>query len=295
MFDLRYHVASLAAVFLALVIGILVGVGIADRGYVDKGVRGLLEQRIAKLHSDLADAQTKAKNLAAQQRATQAFVTDTYPELMANRLRGKRIALVFLGPSDPHVRASLEQALTDAGASGWVRVRALKFPLDVPQIDNTLAGDPALARYVGDTRLPALGKSLAEELAAGGKAPLWSTIAEQLVAERTGSEKRSADGVIVVRTAGKQYDGTAKFLAGFYSGLIAAPVPVVGVETTDSSQSTVKAFQRNGISSVDDVDEAIGRFALTLLLDGAKAGHYGVKPSAADGVLPPLDTARQGG
>src|SRR6266516_4304149 len=192
MFDLRYHVASLAAVFLALVIGILVGVGISDTGYVDKGYRGLLEQRIAKLQSDLSDA----------------------------------------------------------GASGWVRVRALKFPLDLPQIDNTLAGEPALARYVGDARLAALGKSLAEELAAGGKAPLWSTLAEEIVAERTGSEKRPADGVVVVRTAGKQYDGAAKFLAGFYSGLIAAPVPVVGVETTDASQSTVKAFKRNGLSTV---------------------------------------------
>ncbi|MGH3116966.1 MAG: copper transporter, partial [Gaiellales bacterium] len=28
MFDIRYHVASLAAVFIALVIGILVGVGL---------------------------------------------------------------------------------------------------------------------------------------------------------------------------------------------------------------------------------------------------------------------------
>src|SRR4051794_2142655 len=295
MFDLRYHVASLAAVFPALVIGIPVRGGIADRGYVDKAQRGLLEQRIAKLRSDLSDARTHADNLAAQQRATQAFVTDTYPELMANRLHGKRIALVFLGPSNAHVQASLEQALSDAGASGWVRVRALKLPLDVGQIDNTLAGVPALARYVGDARLPALGKSLAEELVAGGKAPLWSSLAEQIVAERAGSEKRPADGVIVVRTAGKQYDGTARFLAGFYSGLIAAPVPVVGVETTDGTPSTVKTFQRNGISSVDDVDEAIGRFALTLLLDGAKAGHYGVKPSAADGVLPPLETAPRSG
>jgi hypothetical protein len=57
----------------------------------------------------------------------------------------------------------------------------------------------------------------------------------------------------------------------------------------------VKAFHRNGISSVDNVDEAIGKFALTLLLDGAKAGDYGVKPSAADGVLPPLDTASRSG
>jgi hypothetical protein len=294
MFDLRYHVASLAAVFLALVIGILVGVGISDSGYVDKGYRGLLEQRIAKLEGDLGDARRQAENLSAQQRATQAFVTDTYPELMANRLRGKSVALVFLGPADAHVRTSLEQMLADAGASGWVRVRALKLPLDVQQIDNTLAGEPALARYVGGARLPALGKGLAEELAQGGRAPLWTTLAEQIVAERTGSEKRPADGVIVVRTAGKQYDGTASFLSGFYSGLIAAPVPVVGVETTEANESAVASFQRNGISSVDDVDQQIGRFALTLLLDGAQAGHYGVKASAKDGVLPPLATAARG-
>ena len=294
MFDLRYHVASLAAVFLALVIGILVGVGISDRGYVDRAQRGLLEQRIAKLQSDLSDARQHADNLSAQQRATQAFVTDTYPELMTNRLRGKSVALVFLGPVDAQIRASLEQALADAAASGWVRVRALRLPLDIRQIDKTLAGEPALARYVGGARLPALGKRLAEEFALGGRAPLWTTLAEQIVAERTGSERRPADGVVVVRTAGKQYDGTASFLAGFYSGLIAAPVPVVGVETTNASQSAVTSFQRNGISSVDDVDEEIGRFALTLLLDGAKAGHYGVKPSAKDGVLPPLDTAPRG-
>ena len=294
MFDLRYHVASLAAVFLALVIGILVGVGISDRGLVDRAQRGLLEQRIEKLQSDLGDARKKADNLAAEQRATQAFVTDTYPELMANRLRGKRIALVFLGPADGQIRAALEQALADAGASGWVRVRALKLPLDVPQIDNALAAEPALRRYVGDARLPVLGRGLGEELATGGKAPLWTTLNEQIVAERAGSEKRAADGVIVVRTAGKQYDGTAAFLAGFYSGLIAAPVPVVGVETTDATQSAVRAFQRNGISSVDDVDEPIGRFALALLLSGAQAGHYGVKPSAKDGVLPPLETAPRG-
>src|SRR5204862_365445 len=110
------------------------------------------EQRIAKLQGDLGDARRQADDLSAQQRATQAFVTDTYPELMANRLRGKSVALVFLGPADAHVRASLEQMLADAGASGWVRVRALKLPLDVQQIDDTLAGDPALARYVGGAR-----------------------------------------------------------------------------------------------------------------------------------------------
>jgi Copper transport outer membrane protein, MctB len=100
--------------------------------------------------------------------------------------------------------------------------------------------------------------------------------------------------VIVVRTADKQYDGTAAFLKGFYKGLIAAPVPVVGVEASDTDQSAIAAFQRNGISSVDDVDQPMGRLALALLLRGADAGHYGVKSSAMDGVLPPLDTVTRG-
>ena len=40
MFDLRYHVASLAAVFVALIIGILVGVGLAGSGVTNKADLG---------------------------------------------------------------------------------------------------------------------------------------------------------------------------------------------------------------------------------------------------------------
>ena len=293
MFDLRYHVASLAAVFLALVIGILVGVGLSGR--VDKAQHGLLQQRVKQLEGELSDAKTHASSLEAQQQAAQAFIEATYPTLMRNRLRGKRFALVFLGPADQGIRSSLEQALADSDARGWARVRALKLPLDVPAIDDALAKNRAGRPYVGDSRLPALGQALAEELAAGGSAPLWSTLTEQIVAERAGSERQPADGIVVVRTGPKQYDGTARFLRGFYKGLIAAPVPVVGVDLSSGGPSSIAAFQRNGISSVDDVSDATGRFAVVLLLEGAKAGHYGVTATANDGVLPPLDTATVGG
>ena len=48
MFDLRYHVASLAAVFIALIIGILVGVGLSGSG-VNKA-----DLRLARLQRDSA-------------------------------------------------------------------------------------------------------------------------------------------------------------------------------------------------------------------------------------------------
>jgi len=49
VFDLRYHVASLTAVFVALVVGILVGVGLSGKGFVNDAERSNLNNQIADL------------------------------------------------------------------------------------------------------------------------------------------------------------------------------------------------------------------------------------------------------
>ena len=76
MFDLRYHVASLAAVFLALIIGIVVGVGISGKGFVQNSERRLLNEKIADLNSRLDAAPRRGADLMLSQRAAQAFVED---------------------------------------------------------------------------------------------------------------------------------------------------------------------------------------------------------------------------
>src|SRR5215216_3585400 len=81
MFDFRYHVASLAAVFLALIIGILVGVGISDRGLVDKAKKSLEERRLANLQSRLDEATQRSDEFAREEAAAKTFVNETYPVL----------------------------------------------------------------------------------------------------------------------------------------------------------------------------------------------------------------------
>src|SRR3954447_10247015 len=106
MFDLRYHVASLAAVFLALIIGILVGVGIADRGLGDGGTRSLLEGRVASLERQLERSGQQSTDRERELRAGRAFINEAYPAVVPNRLRGKRIAVVFVGSIESGVRSS---------------------------------------------------------------------------------------------------------------------------------------------------------------------------------------------
>src|SRR5919197_4150858 len=138
MFDLRYHVASLAAVFLALIIGIVVGVGISDRGLVDAGKKKLLESEVASLRQQLDHSATKAANLDHESRAARTFINETSPVLVHNRLHGKEIAVVFVGSVDGGIRSAVSRALTDAGAQ-QLRLRAIKVPIDVQPVHTALA------------------------------------------------------------------------------------------------------------------------------------------------------------
>ncbi|MEO5576085.1 MAG: copper transporter, partial [Gaiellaceae bacterium] len=74
MFDLRYHVASLAAVFLMLVVGILIGVGISGRGFVDDSERRRLDNRIAGLEEQVDAANATADDFERRQQAAEDFV-----------------------------------------------------------------------------------------------------------------------------------------------------------------------------------------------------------------------------
>jgi Copper transport outer membrane protein, MctB len=295
MFDLRYHVASLAAVFLALIIGIVVGVGISGKGFIQNSERDLLNEQIADLRSRLDAATKRNTDLIRSQRAAQAFVQNAYPALMSGRLAGSRVGLVFVGPVDDGVRSLVEQTLDDAGAAPPLRARALKLPIDVPSLRRALRARPALAALATPRTIGELGRRLGADLVSGGKSPLWQALSPDLVEERSGNDAPPVDGVVVNRSAKPQSGATARFLAGFYAGLASQGVPAVGVEVTRPGTSAVEAFAKHDLSTVDDLDSQAGQVALALILAGATPGRYGVKKSAHDGVLPQIPPPVAGG
>jgi hypothetical protein len=292
MFDLRYHVASLAAVFLALVVGILVGVGLTSQGVISTSERKVLNERIAELRRQRDSARQQTSDLVRAQRLAQAFVKKSYPPLMAGRLAGTRVAILFVGSVDGGIRSEIDETLADGDSSGPVRLRAVKVPMEVAAVNRILAGRRALARYVGQPGR--LGAVLADELVLGGKTPLWNALIRQLVEERSGSAREPVDAVVVDRSAAPQVRGTARFLSGLYDELVRLGVPVVGVEDADAAPSAVETYRKHGLSSVDDLDTTAGRLSLAVLLAGGQPGHYGLKRSADD-LLPPIQPVQTGG
>jgi hypothetical protein len=283
MFDLRYHLASLTAVFVALVLGILIGIGLAATETVRDRDFQQLQREVSDLTAKLEAERSRAARLDLLQEDTTRFIDESYPALMHDRLAGKRFALVFAGPIDEDVKEHVERTLTDGGSDGLARVRALELPLDRQLVARVLAGNPPFEAYEGDDDLGALGQDLADEVVEGGETPLWNALA-QIVEEQEGGFRRPVDGVIVARTAEPQRGATTQFLAGFYRGLAAAGDPAVGVETSNAKPSAIETFSRRELSTVDDLEEPLGRLALALLLAGGPEGQYGLR--GEDGILP---------
>ena len=243
MFDLRYHVASLAAVFFALVIGILVGVALASHGLGDTE-RKRLERAVDDANRRAERAQDTVAAMTDESRAAADFVDKTYDAVMADRLQGRHIAVLFIGSVNGEILKSVNRTLTDADAPPRLRLRALTVPLDDTAIDRILNRRPQLAAYAGTEQLDDLGRELADEFAVGGDTPVWDALQNQLVEERNGGMRRPADGIVIVRTAQPQADGTARFLHGLFGGLADRPIAVVGVEASASKPSAVPVYRR---------------------------------------------------
>lgn len=287
MFDFRYYIASIAGLFVMLAVGILLGVGISGRGFVDDSERRRLNGEIAGLREQLDAATATAADLELRQRAAQDFVEGAYPVLVQNRLAGKNVAVLVLGSVDQSV-GFIRRAISDA--RGHVaRMRAVTLPLRREAVESALRSDPELGGYVGDDELGNLGRDLGRELAAGGETPLWDALAGEIVEEQSGDLSKPVDGVVVIRPTEPQQGESSRFLAGLYQGLGSTGEPVVGVEPARVDQSAIPVFQRHQLSTVDGVDTELGQLALVLLLGGADPGDYGVRDTAEDGILPPIE------
>jgi len=288
MFDLRYHVTSLAAVFIALLIGILVGVALASHG-LGNSERKSLEDDVRRAQNRSDRLQATVDALQQQNRGDASFVDSTYNALMTDRLKDKRVAVLYVGSVDHPTQSDIATALKDAGGGTAARLYAVQVPIDATAIDKRLGNNPLLAKYAGADHLRKLGQQLGHAFVAGGNMPVWNALHTLIVQEATprfGASRRPVDAVIVVRTADPQTGDTAPFVKGLYEGLARAGVPAVGVAQSSDEFAAKSVFQQAQLSTVDDIDLDAGKLALAIVLSQpASRADYGIN---ANDLLPPV-------
>src|SRR5436190_5010016 len=287
-YSARYHAASLAAVFLALAIGILIGVG-----HGNKVVRSTTHGLEQSLKSDLVNTRSRNETLQGQFNQERDFAEQVYPALVGNLLAGQRIAVIALGGLPESMKGDISSVVgTDSPTAAQLReVAVVREPPDLHGLAAAAPkGGPARAAARDPAALSGLANRLGRSLVAGG--PALARYRDSLLSRTSGRPGR-IDAVIVVRDRPTdlgpgQSAATDALEAGVLAGLERrAAVPLVGVERSDTDPSSIAFYTSAGLpATVDSIDLVSGRVALAYALDGAQ-GNYGTK-STADRLLPQL-------
>ena len=306
MISLRYHAVSIAAVFLALAVGVVLGAG----GVSDRVLAAVSTQR-DDLGAQVAGLTAERDALAARQRAAGEFADRVGPAAVRGLLTGQSVALVVAG-ADVADRDAVVGLVTQAGAT----VTGLVELTDA-------VGDPARADQLREltSQLLPVGAQLP---AASDTGSLVGGLLGGVLATREGRPVASRDdadsvltglisagfvqpgdapgpaGLVLVLTGGALDGVDAPDAAAVYARL-AAQLDVAGggavlAGRTGSAESTgavgvaradPQVAQR--LSTVDDLESGSGRVAAVLALheqvDG-RAGSYGTGPGAVDGAAP---------
>ncbi|GAA0518616.1 hypothetical protein GCM10011581_23090 [Saccharopolyspora subtropica] len=306
--SLRYHVVSIAAVFMALALGVVLGsTSLSDR--LLAGVGG--ERQSLREQVDSLEAERTA--LKAQVAASEQFDAAVGPMAVRGQLAQRSVVLIITAEVSDQRRAAVAQLLRAAGADvtgevrlgeaftspdradqlRWVVTELLPAGLQLPTAADpgTLAGS-----LIGPLALlnPQSGQPQTSDLA---RAAAFAGLADGGFATASPGLRPAQLAVVLTggRMAGDDPGDRAATLARFATQLdrsgqgavlagaagSAAGTGAVGVARADPAIASV-------LSTVDNLDTAAGRVAVVLALReqaDRQTGHYGAA-STAQGPVP---------
>jgi len=163
MINLRFHIVSIVAIFLALAIGMFAGSTLLDRATVDvlKGRQKSLDTRNAELR---AESDALRAEIAARNAGNDAFGTNVLPELVPGLLTDRPVLLLAARGIDEDVVRTLQSNIRDAGASPlgivWLDTRADLDNADVRAQVASVLGDETTADAAKSTIVSSIAEGL---------------------------------------------------------------------------------------------------------------------------------------
>jgi copper transport outer membrane protein MctB len=304
--NLRYHIVSLVAVFLALAVGVLMGSTVLDRGTV-----ALLESSSGQLKGNLDRYRGENEQLRAELGQWRQYGQLILAGEVADRLRGRSVVLVDTDQVDDPTRDAVRTALREAGAAydGRITFAADRIALDETGDRNTLGG----LLQVDDDDPAVLQRALVDKLAARLLAPSGVPGNERDFPNDPLTALRSGNFVADLDLTDQFTQGTTPFPRPGTMFVVIGPtkvppappadrflIPLAGRLATGSG-APVAAVEAAGptswlgglrdndlvsgrVASVDNVDLVPGQIALVQALqqgiNGQPPGHYGTKDGA---------------
>jgi len=272
MYNIRYHVASLVAVFLALTVGLLLGTIVAERGILDAQREVLVES----LQGDFR-ALSEANYLLSKINEDNArFMSAVVPNLLTGKLQDKNVLVITAAGQDESgyqaVAGSIEAA---GGTSIQVVFEQEGMALEDTQTISALA---TLYPPGHEDVAASVLTSLAAEWTGIGPRPVTDAVLGlDIISGPRLPPGAGIHAVVVLAAWEDRPDSAALDLAEM---MAARNYPALAAEVSDAENGVAFAASERGLSAVDHLDTAEGAYSLVLVLSGRAHGHFGVLEGA---------------
>ncbi len=278
--DFRYHIASLAAVFLALGLGILVG-GIFLKSDIvvsrQKELTDRLEVQIEQLRKKNETVENELSSLKLNYKAQGDFEKQVLPLLVKGRLQGYNLAIIET--NNYSFSNNIIEAVQLSGAEVSSVTTLIGDPNE-PANKELLKGQKGWENLNENQLAVRLAGAIVEGLLGAGDPEQVNSLVKAGLLKVSGEYGKPLNGVIIAGGSQEhEIDKNSSVDLSMIDLLLARQIPVYGVEETTTAFSYMKEYQKKRISTVDDIDTVSGQTALVMAIAG-QAGHYGIKPTA---------------
>lgn len=279
LINIKYLVITVISIFLALGIGILIGIQVDSQDIIleqQEITVQRMENKFDELNRLNLDLQNELSQLTATNNINENYIKNIFPDYIKNKLSDLHI--IVLETTDEYTYTSMRQALKTAGArvtSVTIINEKLLYMSDEEIIQ--------LMEYIGMTEseniIPVILKRIAETVAGKYNPEDIAFLIEKGIIYVNGDLREPADYVVLAGGSSEKNNKHEIIDIPLIKELKKLSLPLIGVETTAVKKSYIDIYKKEKLSTVDNVDTIIGQTSLVLVING-KEGHYGVKKSA---------------
>lgn len=278
MYNIRYHLASLVAVFLALALGLVLGGLVVQRGSFDRQQDALVEG----LRNEFTSLRAENRELASERDVLASFSTEMTDRWADGRLADRTVVVLTNAGRDDGLRAARDAIESAGGSVAVVTIARPGFGLDDEAIRERLGGEQAEAAEVRASLVASLA---AEWLSVESTRPVTAALVDtgSLVVSDLANDQRIFGVVDISAPEGTSDEAGVELSAE----LARLGIPAVGAQTRGSDTGKAAAANQSDVAAIDTLGTVVGRYSLIALLTGAEPGYYGLA-SAAQAPFPQL-------
>ena len=285
--NMKYYIVSIGAIFISLGIGILVGYNLNYDQELSKqqaSVISDLDNKFDALKVTNDNLEKSLADLSDDYDKAIAFINDNVNNLVVGRLTDKNIGIISTNQDNDYTK-EINEIITTANGNVAFDITLNNNIFNEKKIEELAT---KLNSEIKDTKdiMAYIEKTLSESNASLKLKELED--AEMIKINSLNENYQSYNSVVIVggnngKLGKEQYENIDKILI---ETLKDKDKNIVGVQQSNTKFSYVDLYFNDKVTTIDNVDEGIGKLSLVMVLqDSSIAGKFG-KLEGSDSIIP---------